>query len=88
MADRRVTASGKDKDGDITKLCNSGQSWSPRKKADAINDIESKAHTYYTQDRNGNRSDVHVAKKADGSKYLRTDPNGKSEDNLDNLPDC
>ena len=88
MADRRVKASGKDKDGDITKLCNSGEAWSPRMKADAIDDIEAKRHRYYTQDRNGNQSDVHVVTKRDGTKYLRTDPDGKSEDNLDNLPDC
>ena len=36
MADRQVTASGKDKDGDITKLCKSGEAWSSRLKADAI----------------------------------------------------
>ena len=87
MADRRVTHSGKDRDGDITKLCNPGQYWSPRSKDDAISDIESKVHTYYTQDRYGRRSDVIVVKRGSG-KYLRTDPNGQSEDNLDNLPNC
>jgi len=44
MADRQVTASGKDKDGDITKLCKSGEAWSPRQKADAIRDIENGTH--------------------------------------------
>ena len=39
MADRQITASGKDKDGDITKLCKAGEAWSPRQKADAIRDI-------------------------------------------------
>ena len=47
MADRPVTYTGKDHDGDITKLCNSGRSWSPRYKHDAINDIESGTHRYY-----------------------------------------
>ena len=42
MADRRVTATGKDSDGDITRLCNSGELWSPRSKADAVNDIENR----------------------------------------------
>jgi hypothetical protein len=88
MADRRVKASGKDKDGDITKLCNSGETWSPRVKADAIDDIEAKRHTYYTEDRYGRRSNIHVVKKTNGTKYLRTDPDGQSEDNLDNLPNC
>ena len=49
MADRKVTASGKDKDGDIIKLCKSGEAWSPRMKADAIRDIENGTHTYYVQ---------------------------------------
>ncbi len=53
MALRRVTATGKDRDGDITKLCNGGMSWSPRSKASAIDDIESKLHSYYVEDNQG-----------------------------------
>lgn len=89
MADRRVTRSRKDGDGDITALCNSGQYWSPRTKADAISDIESGNHTYYVED-NAGRSDIEVIRDATvaGGKYLRTDPNGSCSDNLDNLPDC
>ena len=40
MADRRVTHTGKDGDGDITRLCYPGQSWSPRSKANAIEPIK------------------------------------------------
>ena len=87
MADRRVTRSGKDKDGDITKLCSPAEYWSPVSKAEAISHIESRMHRYYVQDRYGNRSDIHVVNGPSG-KYLRTDPNGRSTDNLDNLPDC
>ncbi|MEQ8509301.1 MAG: DUF3892 domain-containing protein [Rhodospirillaceae bacterium] len=87
MADRRVTASGKDTDGDITKLCNSSAEWSPRYKSGAIKDIEEGYHTYYTQDKNGKRSDIKVVNGQSG-KYLRSDPNGESTDNLDNLPNC
>ena len=32
MSDRRVTHTGKDKDGDITARCNPGEIWSPRLK--------------------------------------------------------
>lgn len=39
MADRQVTAFGKDRDGDITKLCDS-PAWGSRSKAGAIRDIE------------------------------------------------
>jgi len=59
MADRRVTRSGKDKDGDITALCNPGEWWSPRSKNGAIVDIETGVHTYFV-DRAGHRTDVHV----------------------------
>lgn len=88
MADRRVTRSRKDDDGDITALCNSGD-WSPRLKSDAISDIDSGNHTYYVQDDAG-RSDIEVIEDASvaGGKYLRTDPNGSCSDNLDDLPDC
>lgn len=86
MADRRVTASGKDEDGDITKLCNSGEHWSPRPKADAIRDIETETHSYYV-DRAGHRTDVHVVNEG-GKKYLRTTADKTSKNNLDNLPDC
>lgn len=48
MADRRVRRTGKDDDGDITSLCNSGESWSPRKKADAISDIKNGTRQTYT----------------------------------------
>ena len=58
MADRRVTATGKDRDGDITSVCDDGQYWSPRYKADAIQDIESKAHTYFVN-ASGHRTDIH-----------------------------
>lgn len=87
MATRRVTATGKDSDGDITKLCHGGMAWSPRSKANAISDIESNAHAYYVEDRQGRRADVHVAGSG-SSKYLRTDPDSSCPNNLDNLPDC
>lgn len=88
MTDRRVIASGKDSDGDITKLCHAGEIWSPRSKADAIDDIESKRHTYYVKDSLNRRADVHVAGTTLTGKYLRTDPDSSCSNNLDNLPDC
>lgn len=87
MSDRRVTNTRKDREGDITHLCNPSQFWSPKPKYSAISDIESKIHTYYVQDARGRRADLHVVNGANG-KYLRTDPNSSCSDNLDNLPDC
>lgn len=84
MSDRRVTRTGKDKDGDITSLCGS---WGSATKAAAISDIEKATHSYYVQDARYRRADVHVVNGATG-KYLRTDPNSACSDNLDTLPDC
>ena len=49
MADRQVTRTGKDFDGDITTLCDSHSPWSPRKKWDAIDDIERRSHRYFVR---------------------------------------
>ena len=84
MADRQVTRTGKDLHGDITALCGR---WGRRSKAEAISDIESGRHTYFVQDAFGRRANVQVVNGRTG-KYLRTDPNAISSDNLDNLPNC
>lgn len=86
MADRQVTATRKDEDGDILALCNSGAWWSPRKKTDAIKDIDDEDHSYYVQ-KGAKRVDIHVVKGPTG-KYLRTDPDVTDSNNLDDLPDC
>ena len=87
MADRQVTRSGKDSDGDITALCNPGQPWSPRSKINAINDIESGQQTYFVSSGPGNRADIHVVNGPKG-KYLRTGRDETEKNNLDDLPDC
>ncbi|RMB08185.1 DUF3892 domain-containing protein [Eilatimonas milleporae] len=86
MADRPVSRTGKDSDGDITSLCNPGDFWSPRKKDDAINDIESGVHTYYVPWTSG-RTPIRVVNGASG-KYLRTDRDQTDRNNLNDLPDC
>lgn len=83
---RRVTNSRKNNDGDITALCNPGNSWSPRYKQDAINDIETSVHSYFVI-ANGKEVDIHVVNGLTG-KYLRTDRDETSNNNLDDLPDC
>lgn len=87
MATRYVTRSGKDKDGDITKLCNHGEAWSPRSKADAISDIENKAHEYYVSWTDGQKTPIRVVNGKSG-KYLRTQRDGSTKNNLDDLDDC
>ncbi len=87
MADREVTKSGKDSDGDITALCNEAAAWSPRAKRDVIDDIESGSHTYYVQHPGTQRSDIHVVDGPNG-KYLRTSRDSDPENNLSILQDC
>lgn len=87
MAKRYVTKTGKDRDGDITKLCEPGQSWSPRLKADAITDIESGTHEYWVNWTHYPETKIRVVNGANG-KYLRTDRDSTSRNNLDDLPDC
>jgi len=84
--DRRVTKTRKDSDGDITALCNPGMSWSPRKKSDAISDIENGVHTYYVKEA-GYRTDVRVVQRGT-KKHLQTTADSTSANNLDNLPNC
>ena len=84
MAARQVTKTGKDSSGDITSLCGS---WGSQSKSDAIRDIESGTHRYYTHASNGTEANVIVVR-GDSGKYLRTDPDKTTADNLADLPDC
>ena len=84
MAQRQVTRTDKDSDGDITRLCGS---WGTATKSEAIRHIESRSHAYYVQQPGTRRVDVHVVDGPDGQ-YLRTDADPASQNNLDNLPDC
>lgn len=86
MAERRVKKSKKDQTGNIAALCNTGEVWSPRQKADAISDIETGTHSYYVEEA-GYKSAVKVFER-NRVKYLRTDADATSKNNLDNLPDC
>lgn len=86
MANRQVTRTRKDRNGDITALCQPGKYWSPRAKRDAIRDIERGRNSYYVQ-QNGRRVEIHVVEGRNG-KYLRTDPDKTSANNLDDLPNC
>ncbi len=86
MSRRRVKCTCKNSDGDITCLGNKGELWSPRHKANAIRDIERGLHTYYVKWEN-KETEVHVAGQG-ANKYLRTDRDNTSRNNLDELPDC
>ena len=80
--DRRVRATKKDENGNIVALCNSGQSWSPRQKADVIRDIQSNRRSYYVEEA-PRRTYVRVV--SGGS--LQTTPDERNSNNLNKLPE-
>jgi len=87
MAEREVTHTGKDLEGDITKLCNPDElEWSPILKADAIVEIKLDLHRYYVN-LDGSEVNIHVVDGPEGA-YLRTNRDETENNNLDELPDC
>jgi pimeloyl-ACP methyl ester carboxylesterase len=84
--EREVTATGKNADREISSLCNDAEPWSPRSAPDAIRDIETGAHIYFVAGPSG-RVEVRVVNGSSG-KYLRTDPDASTTNNLDFLPEC
>jgi hypothetical protein len=87
MADRPIRQARHNADGDITRIGNIGQWWSPVAKADAIADIESGTHHYYVPWQNSPYTDIRVVNGPNG-KYLRTDRDNTERNNLDDLPEC
>ena len=86
MIERQVTQSKKDSSGDITAICNPAEWWSPKTSSEAIKEIEEKLYGYYVMVDNQKVKIVVV----DGvtGKYLRTDSDKTTINNLDELPDC
>lgn len=80
MEDRYVTHVVKNADGDVIKLVNPKEAWSPRNKADVIADIESGQYKYLAG------VEIHVVHDPDGM-YLRTVPDAGKVYNLDLLPE-
>jgi hypothetical protein len=87
VARRQVRQTGKGPNREITSLCNRGEWWSPRSKADAISDIRNNISTYYVSWPNGPTTEVKVVNGPTGP-YLRTDRDNTERNNLLDLPDC
>lgn len=84
---RTVTNTRKDRDGDITALCNPAQQWSPVSKSQAISDIKSGIHSYVARWHDGTETPIRVVSGPYGD-YLRTDRDTTPRNNLDELPNC
>lgn len=81
MAQRKVTHSKKDSDGDILGLKGP---WGDDTSRNIISHIENGVHSYYVNE-TGSATDVRVVKEG-SKKYLRTTADASSKNNLDNLP--
>ena len=81
MADLQVTHTEKDRYGNITALCGR---WGRVSASQAIREIEDRTNSYYVEEFLP-RVAVIVASGASG-KYLRTEADRSSRNNLDNLP--
>ena len=86
MIKRRITNTKKDSFGNIVALCNPGEWWSPRSKYELIYDIEELLYIYYVIVAE-QKVEIKVIIGPMG-KYLRTDPDKTTKNNLDDLPDC
>lgn len=80
--DRRVRATKKDRNGNITALCNPGQSWSPRRATDVLRDINSGKKSYYVQEQT-RRTYVRSV-----SGMLQTTADATEDNSLARLPTC
>lgn len=84
MTTRYVTHTRKDQMGRIIAVGHPGSWWSPRATVDAIRDIEVNLHEYFVPWPEG-PTRIRVVMGATG-KYLRTDRDNTSRNNLDDLP--
>jgi hypothetical protein len=78
--DRRVKSTKKDRNGNIIALCNAGESWSPRRKADIIKDITGNKRSYYVEEA---ARRVYIRVSGDS---LQTTSDASSVNHLEKLP--
>lgn len=82
MAERRITHSRKDDDGDILGVKGV---WGTASTADVVSHIENSTHVYYVRETDTSTR-VHVVTEG-RKKHIRTNADSRSKNNLDNLPD-
>jgi len=80
--DRRVRATKKDRSGNIIALCNAGENWSPRRRADIVKDIKTNKQSYYVEEAR-RRTYVRIV----SGDLLQTTPDATNSNNLDRLPE-
>lgn len=89
MASRQIRCKNTDGNdptpGHITYV---GGTWGRITRMEAVSDIRSSRHSYYTVDRYGNHADVYAVPQSNGNWYLTTARDGSTDNNLLSLPDC
>jgi len=87
MADRQVTHAHRNDQGDILAVCWKGaDGLKYTSRSDVLSDIESSTNRYYVHEQ---APSVWVlVRTRNGVKYLTTEADAKSPNNLDNLPAC
>lgn len=86
MIERQITNTKKDSSGNIVLLCNPDEWWSPKSVKEVIYEIEESFYKYYVIADNL-KVEVKVIAGSE-NKYLRTDPDKTTKNNLDELQDC
>ena len=86
MADRIVTHTFRNTEGDIVAIGNPEDSWQQRHKEWAISDIVAGRHRYFVQGSGGSLRPVDVISHASGP-YLRARADSDTDNNLDNMPE-
>lgn len=79
----RILRVRKDDKGDILAVFT--ELYMVKTVAEVVRDIENKTATYYVQEQTP-RAEVHVVTEYNGKKYIRTNADRTSKNNLDNLP--
>jgi hypothetical protein len=77
---REITSTMQTPEGVITHICNDDMPWSPVRRHQAVDEIQSGVVKYFVRSA-GNLVPIHVV----GDRYLRTNPNDTLADNLDHL---
>lgn len=86
MIERQITNIKKDSKGRTRLICNPDEWWSPKSVKEVVYEIEESFYRYYVI---VNNLKVEVKVIADSeNKYLCTDPDKTTQNNLDELPEC
>lgn len=85
MIQRQITNTKKDSSGNIVLLCNQSEWWSPRLANEILWDIEEAMYLYFVIV-DGQKVEIKVITELT-RKYLRTDPDKTTKNNLDDLPE-